>query len=332
MITMPKRTDIHNMSRLLLTVTLICSLPVIAFGQTSYVQNGTGFTLYLRMVSGEEYRQAPPGGLLPVGGHEDLEGFAYDRGSFQLSTIEIGAELFADQEFVRVTDADLSDVHTLTPSDVAEAISGPRLDSRYLDWLSVAPLFARGRGREPLGSFVDTGVGRQSISAGDSLLWERAGTDLEWVKTARVGDDLYFAASTYSAFARSSSLNLFVYGSSKFPVVTIDVDAAHHTGLILLWTPLVPEPVVVGNSVAGDFYVEGQIWLDIVGRELSRDATIGEVLAGNLLAGEVLAEGESDEDGLVASVMVEIATASSAAGVWEEFVLARVPLSLLLGQ
>lgn len=324
-------TDIQIMNRILLTAAFFCCLPMVALAQPSYVQNGTEFTLYLRTASGEEYRQAPPDGLLPVAMNEDLEGFAYDRGSFQLPTVQIGAELFADREFVRITGADLSDVRTLSPSDVAEAISHPRLDNRYLDWLSVAPLFARGRGREPLGSFLDTGVGRQSISASDSLLWERAGTDIEWMKTARVGDDLFFAVSTYSAFARSSSLNLFVYGSAEFPVATIDVDAAADTGLILMWTPLVPEPVVVGNSVAGDFYVEGQIWLDVLGGELSQDTTIGEVLAGNLLARGILAGEEPAEYGPVA-VVVEIATASSAAGTWEEFVLARVPFSLLLGQ
>ncbi|MCK4513737.1 MAG: hypothetical protein KAU31_00690 [Spirochaetaceae bacterium] len=329
---MPKRTDIQNMKRLLLIASAFCFLPVIVFGETLYVQNGTEFTLYLRASSGEGYRQAPPDGLLPVDVTEDLEGFAYDRGSFQLATVQIAVELFADQEFVRITGADLSDIRTLSPSDVAEAISGPRLDNQYLDWLSVAPLFARGRGRQPLGSFVDTGTGRQSISPCDSLLWERAGTDLEWMKTTRVGDDLYFAASTYSAFARSSSLSLFVYGASDLPVASIDVDAANDTGVILLWTPLAPEPVVIGNSVASDFFVEGQIWLDVVSAELSRDVAVAEVLAGNLLARGTLAGEELDQAGAPTGVTIEIATASNAAGVWEEFVLARVPLSLLLGQ
>ncbi len=118
MITMPKRTDIQNMKRLLLIASVLCFLPVIVFGQTSYVQNGTEYTLYLRAISGGEYRQAPPEGLLPVGVNGDLEGFAYDRESFQLATVQIAAELFADQEFVRITSADLSDVRTLSPSDV----------------------------------------------------------------------------------------------------------------------------------------------------------------------------------------------------------------------
>ena len=151
------------------------------------------------------------------------------------------------------------------------------------------------------------------------------------MKTARVGDDLYLAASTYSAFARSSSLNLFVYGSSDLPVASIDVDAASDSGLILLWMPLVPEPVVVGNSVAGDFFVEGQIWLDVVSAELSRDATVGDILGGNLLTRGTLSAEESDAAGAV-GVTIEIATASSAAGIWEEFVLARVPLAALLGR
>jgi hypothetical protein len=266
---------------------------------------------------------------MPFGASEDLEGFAYDRGSFQLSTVQIDSELFADRDFFRISAADLSDLRTLSPADVAEAISGPRLDNRYLDWLAVPPLFARGRGRQPLGSFMDTGAGRQTISLNDSLLWERAGTDLEWMKTARVGDDLYFAASTYSAFTRSSSLNLFIYGGSQLPVASIDVDAASSTGLILMWMPINPAPVVVGNSVAGDYFVEGQIWLDVVAAAISRDSAVGEVLAGSLLARRTLADEESDLHG---GVVVEIATASSAAGVWEEFVLARVPLSMLLGQ
>ncbi|MEE8440766.1 MAG: hypothetical protein V3S41_03525, partial [Spirochaetia bacterium] len=190
---MRKQTDIQTMNRILLVAVLFSSLPLSVFGQTSYVQNGTEFTLYLRPISGDAYRQAPPEGLLPIEGNEDLEGFVYDGETFRLSTFQVEAELFSDREFVRITAADFSDVDTLSPLDVAQAISGPRLDNRYLDWLSVTPLFARGRGRQPLGSFVDTGAGRESISPSDSLLWERAGTDLEWMKTARVGDDLYFA-------------------------------------------------------------------------------------------------------------------------------------------
>ena len=76
MITVSKHTDIQSMKRLLLIVTVACAFPAMLLGQTIYIQNGTEVTLYLRATSAEEYRQAPPEGLLPVwtpaGGDDDL--------------------------------------------------------------------------------------------------------------------------------------------------------------------------------------------------------------------------------------------------------------------
>ena len=331
-----KITDKLNMKKILLARVLCWLFPILVLGQpvsakSLYIQNDTGSTLYLRATSATEYRQVPPDGLLPAGLDEDLEGFLYDRSTFQMPTVQVSAALLADGGFLRVTLADVSEVQTVNPSDVTETISGPRLDNRYLDWLSISPLFARARGRQPLGSFLDLGSGREAISASESLLWERAGTDLEWMKTSRRGSDLYIAASAYSVFTRTSSLNLYIYGTSDLPVASLDIDAAGDSGFILMWMPLVPEPLVVGNSVASDFFVEAQIWLDVVASALSGDGTAGEVLAGNLFARDTLGGITSIQNDPSDGVSVEIATASSAAGVWEEFVLARVPLSSLLG-
>jgi hypothetical protein len=324
------------MKKILLAGVLCWLFQAVSFGQTvstpsSYIQNDTGFTLYLKTVSASEYRQVPPGGLLPSGVDEDLEGFLYERSTFQMPTVEIPATVLTEGGFLRVTRDYLSNARTVNPSDVAAIISGPTLDNRYLDWLSIPALFARGRGRQPLGSFLDVGSGRQSVPTGDSLLWERAGTDLEWMKTSRRGEDLYIAASTYSVFARTSSLNLYIYGSGDLPIASIDIDAASDSALILMWMPLAPEPVVVGNSVASDFFVEAQIWLDVLASAFPDGTDVGEVLAGNLLAQETLAGETRTGSDPLAGLSVEIATATSAAGTWEEFVLARVALSEVLG-
>ena len=317
------------MRRTFIAVLMMIAVTLAAVSGPLYVQNNTRYILYLSPGPESSYRQVPPGGLLPAGEAASLDGFAYDRGSFQLATVEIELEVVSDEGFVGIEESDLSSIRTVSAADVAETLSAPRLDNRYLDWLPVSPLFARGRGRLPLGSFVDKGMGREPVSPDDALLWERSGTDLEWMKTARTGDDLFFAASAYSAFTRSSSLSLFVYGSSDVPVATIDVDASAESGLILMWMPRLPEPLVVGNSVAGDFFIEAQIWLDVIVKELSKESSLGPVLLEMMDSGLVAEAAPASSPG-PAPVMLEIATASSAAGVWEEFVLARVPFVQIL--
>jgi hypothetical protein len=137
-------------------------------------------------------------------------------------------------------------------------------------------------------------------------MWGRAGTDLEWVKTSLAENDLFLSATAYSRFSRTTVITMFVYGADEFPVATVDIGAGRGSGLALLWMPTNPDPVVVGNFVAGEYFAEVQIWLD------------------------VLLEAVPEITGVEGTV--EIATAASRPGLWEEFVLARVPLSTVFGQ
>ena len=75
-----------------ITLSLLCALSLPSAVALDYLRNETGFILYLRQDDGAEYRQVPPLGLLPVRGDLALEGFAYDRGSFQLSTVELAPD------------------------------------------------------------------------------------------------------------------------------------------------------------------------------------------------------------------------------------------------
>ena len=288
----------------LLTAALVLAVPASATGQATYVANRTNHTLYATS-SAYENRQVPPGGLLPAGTGERVVGFAYVLGSFQLPTFELTVEQEQSAgEFVSVRASDLLAEKTVELSSVGDEVSGPRIDNRYLDWVSVAPVIARARGRRPLASFSDDGGGRQELPVAESLLWERAGTDLEWLKSAPGGSDLFLAASAYSAFSRSSRVLLFIYeNSDSYPRATLEIETGTAQSLALLWAPVFPEPAVVGNVVASEFFVEAQLWLDVI------ELHIGPIGA---------------------DAVVEIAAASSAAGVWEEFVLARVLLGEFL--
>lgn len=293
------RLHMRTVILVLLLFTICAALPA----QQAYLENSTDMTIYVRSGGVGGYRQVPAGGILPVPSDRYVEGFAYSSGSFSLPTLRLEATELRNDEFRVVSGEDLSEIVVRRADEVADSISGPRVDNQYLDWLGIDPVFARGRARAPLGSFVDSGSGRESVPLSDTLLWERAGTDVEWLKTLRVDSDLFFAASTYSQFARATSLSIYLYGDADFPEATIEVEAGSRNALILLWRPRVPEPVVVGNSVSSEFFVEGQIWLDAITRALAPEVT------GN------------------GSLTTEIASGARTAGIWEEYVLARVPLA-----
>ena len=276
-----------------------------AWGEVSYVTNDTGYTIYVRS-DGATYRQSPAGGLLPVHGVDILEGFAYVRGSFQVPTFRLSLGDAGEGEIASLTEDDLTSGESADPTVIADIIAGPRLDNQYLEWIGLEPVVARARGRMPLGSYTDSGSGRASLPLGESLLWERAGTDLEWLKTSPKGLDLFIAASAYSASARSTTIFLFVYEpGTRLPLASIEIPFGISPSLVLVWTPVLPEPIVAGNAVASEFFVEAQIWMDMVQNQL----------------------GKVPED-----AVIEVATASSATGIWEEFVLARFPLSAVIDQ
>ena len=132
------------------------------------------------------------------------------------------------------------------------------------------------------------------------------------MKTFAASHDLFVAASVYSPFGRSTSLFLYLYpAGSSIPAATVEVPAGrtNESGethrFVLIWIPGQGRPRVIGNVVIEEYFLEAQVWRD----ELGMDAL-----------------GDPDE------VSVEISTASSAAGVWEEFVLARMTLSELFGE
>ena len=317
-----------SMKRLpvLLFILVVCAVSVSA--QRHYLVNESGTTLYVAVDAEEaagrlaevtldprgEYRQLPVDAVLAYTPGEPVVGFAFTRGSFQLPTFAVSAEeamrrttsAASGRRYVAVTEADLSNERIVSPSAFAELLGEPRIDNQYLDWVGRDAVVARGRGRAPLGVYADLGDGREPIRLDESLLWQRGGTDLEWIKTHTTPYAYFLAVSVYTAFARGTTLFLYVYREEgEVPVATLELPGDDGRGLVLLWTPTQPEPVVAGNLVASEFFLEAQIW---------RSALEAELGAGH--------------EGLV----VETATASSAAGIWEEFVLARDPFSVLFGE
>ncbi|MFW5684337.1 MAG: hypothetical protein ACOC1I_05750 [Spirochaetota bacterium] len=306
-------------------------VPVLLPAQEFYLVNETESTLYLltdasggafeSLSPGAAYRQIPAGGLLPVFSSRPLEGFAFERGSFQLPTFSIGETEVrerasvseAGRRYVSVEPDDLTEERVVSASQFAALLGAPRIDGQYLDWVSRDARVARGRARAPLGVFADFGDGRETIDIDQSLLWRRGGTDLQWIKTGVSADDLFLAGSVYTAFARGTAIFIYVYRESdrvpfatlEFPIGTLDGARSGETDFVLLWLPARREPRVVGTFVASEFLFETQIWLDVLSE---------------------LVDQPLDE------MVVELSTASSAAGIWEEFVLVRERFSVLFGE
>ncbi|MFW5743742.1 MAG: hypothetical protein ACOCW3_00750 [Spirochaetota bacterium] len=310
----------------LLFLLVVCAVAVSA--QQHYLANESGTTLYVAVDVEEgigplaeltldprgEYMQLPVDAVLPYSPGEPVAGFAFTRDSFQLPTFAVSADeatrrtssAASGRRYVAVTEDDLTSERVVSASAFAELLGEPRIDNQYLDWVGRDAHVARGRGRAPLGVYADLGDGREPIALDDSLLWQRGGTDLGWIKTHATPYAHFLAASVYTEFARGTTLFLYVYREEgEVPVATLELPGDEDRGLVLLWTPTQPEPVVAGNLVASEFFLEAQIWR-------------------STLEAEAGAEPES--------LVVETATASSAAGVWEEFVLGRDPFSVLFGE
>ena len=305
------------MRRLLLTVLVCISFTVSAQEPGGLiVQNRTNHTLYVLVPGGQEilpqsrYRQIPPGGLLPVESGGALNGVAYQRGSFLLSTFSFTDQEIAERTrrsatrvYLPVEERHLSEQEGLEASSFDSLLSEPQIDDVYLEWVGTVPGIARARERGPMAFYVDLGEGRQTLSVSESLLWQRGGTDLEWLKGTSGATDLYLAAASYSAFSEESSLFIYLFEEvGRRPLGTLELSPGRGNGFVFLWQPTELRPSVVGNLVSSDFFMEAQLWRS----ELE-----------SLIGADLL------------SLTAEVSTANSSAGVWEEFLVARVQLANL---
>jgi hypothetical protein len=286
--------------------------------QTLIVQNKTERTLFVLVPSEQElslestFRQVPAGGLLPISDQGRVAGVAYERGSFDLLSFEFSASRLADltrrspqRVYLPVEERHLVADSRFIASDFDQIVGSPQIDNVYLEWVSREPALARARDRRPVATYVDLGEGRQQLPLDQSLLWQRGGTDLEWIKGAGSGGDLYLAASSYSVFSGESSLFLYLLDDSEQTVGTIELSPGRGNGFVFLWTPTELQPAVVGNLVGSEFFMEAQLWRN----------EIESRLGGSLL-----------------EFSADVATANSAAGPWEEFVLGRIHLSGLFAE
>ena len=286
------------------------------FATETYLVNRTTGTLYvLDPAAGEvtpdaRYRQVPVDGLLPVTSLAALRGFAYERGSFSLATFHLTADRVraltrreAGRAYIPIESRHLSVDPTLLPSSFADVLALPRIDNQYLDWVARDAQIARGRNRPPIGTFADFGDGREPLPVDQTLLWGRGGTDLQWVKGVATDTDFYLGVSAYSSIGSRTSLFVYLYDpDGTVPIATIELPATHSPGFVFLWVPTLPDPIVAGNLTVGEFFLEAQIWRDVL---------------------------DGATNGRLGSAVAEIATANSSAGVWEEFVLARIAMESL---
>lgn len=329
-----------SMKHFVLLAGFLAALTFQAGAEEYYILNQTNAILYVAeaaALDGESlatvefdpdaaYRQVPPGGVLPCDPERAIAGFAFSRGSFQLPTFFLPAPgesdseraAGADRRYIPVRSDMLTNARLVSSSAMTTLLSLPRLDHQYLEWVGREARVARGKSRAPLGVFADFGDGREPIDLDDSLLWQRGGTDLQWLKSETTGSDFFLSASVYTAFAPGTALFVYLYeDSGSVPVATMEFPTAANglsevsqgemgrSGFVLLWLPGQPEPRVVGNIVATDFFLEAQIWRASFEGALQSDP---------------------------GSLSVEVSTASSAAGIWEEFVLVRDTFAVLFGE
>lgn len=284
--------------------------------QTLFVQNRTERTLFILVPSDQQlsadstFRQVPAGGLLPLPAEGPVTGLAYERGTFELLSFEFSESRVADltrrspqRVYLPVENRHLSATENLSASEFEQILGVPQIDNRYLEWVSREPALARPRDRRPIATYVDLGDGRQQLALDQSLLWQRGGTDLEWIKGAGGHGDLYLAASSYSAFSGESSLFLYLLADgTEQPVGTLELSPGRGNGFVFLWTPTELQPAVVGNLVSSEFFMEAQLWRTNI------EARLGASLL---------------------DFSADVATANSAAGPWEEFVLGRISFARL---
>ncbi len=296
------------MKKITLCLSVLMLASVGAFAQEYYLVNETESTLYV--TQGNEYRQVPASGVLPIVADRVIDGFSFSRGIFALPTfsfqpIEItgrSQRSKEDRRYLFVSDEQIPGDQTVNPADLSDVLGGARIDNQYLDWVALDPLIARGRTRAPLGVFADFGSGRESTTLEESLLWGRAGTDLQWIKSVGLASDVLFAGNVYTQIAPGTRIFVYVYeGEADFPAFTLEFPIGNSPSLVLLWIPGSADAIPAGNVVSSGFLFEAQVW---------REA-LGEVLADP------------------ASARVEIASAGTAGGVWEEFVLAETEFLVL---
>lgn len=306
-----------------LVVALMLVATVASADEEYYLRNRTGYVLYAaqgqgtagrELQPGLRYRSVPPGGLLPLDPGLELAGFAFERGAFQLPTFGLGPQAIRERmvasatnrSYLEIGPEDLTDDRVVTPTRMTDVLSGVRIDNQYLDWVAGEAVIARGRGRLPLGVYADFGEGREPLGLAESLLWTRGGTDLQWIKGATGSVDFYLAAAAYTPFAERTSLFLYLYEpDGAVPVATLEIPAGRAPGVVLLWVPVLPAPLAAGNVVSDGFYLEAQLWPEVLARTVGTDPW---------------------------NLTVEFSTASSAAGVWEEFVLGSARLGAVFGR
>jgi hypothetical protein len=309
----------HVIGVVLLLVSLVVSAQEPGGGRT-FLRNLTPRTLYVLDQARDDsitpeapYRQVPPRGLLPVDPGAAIRGFAFERGSFVLSTFEFSPDRLAEltrtrasRTYVPVEDRHLVANDTLQASRFDQLLALPRIDNQYLDWVGREASIARAPDRQPVASFVDLGEGREELDLANSLVWQKGGTNIEWIKGFADESELFLAVSSYSVFSDQTSLFLYLYeDEATVPTATLEVPAGAENGFVYLWTPTRVDPLVVGNVVSSDFFLEAQVWSSLVA------TTLGE---------EFL------------SLTVNVSTGNASAGVWEEFLVARVPFASLFGE
>ncbi len=309
----------HTIGIVLLLLSAVLGAQEARSSQT-FLRNLTSQTLYVldqaenaSITPEASYRQVPPRGLLPFDPEGSVVGFAFERGSFALSTFEFTTERLgeltrsrASRTYVAVEERHLVLNESLQASSFDQLLALPRIDNQYLDWVGRDATIARAANRQPLASFVDLGEGRETLDLTDSLVWRKGGTDIEWIKGYADREELFLAVSAYSVFSEQTSLFLYLYeAEATVPVATIEIPAGTANGFVYLWTPARSGPIVVGNTVSSEFFLEAQLWRPFIEESLGAEFL---------------------------SLNANVATGNASAGVWEEFLVARVPLASVFGE
>lgn len=258
-----------------------------------------------RALTSSELFQLPPYGAMPISVAEGaLVGMAFSRASTAYPTFALAAAALVNDErraYTVVPQQLISGSQTtIAVTEIADRITGVRVDNSYVDWLPIEALASIPEGRNPTAIYREIGNGREEVTLGEATLWSRGGTDIETIKSAVFGSQLLLYFASRSEISRSRSLFLYMRADGG-PIGTIEITGGSPSGLVLFWATSTSEPQIIGSAVNTGFFSEAVLAL--------------EALPAN-----------------AAEATIEVASGLRDGGIWEEFLLTEIDARRLLGE
>jgi hypothetical protein len=178
-----------------------------------------------------------------------------------------------DRDFLSVGEEDIlrradGRAMTISPLDLRVQAERIVIDNRYLDWETIPDLLRSGPATTPRRARRITDAREETLPLGETLYWRKGGTELEGLKIALTDTSLYFGFDASRPMVEGLSLFAYIYPGRPRGVaaITVEIPVAEPTGPILVWRRGVDDPVVAGYFTVADFFLEGRVFREALGR------------------------------------------------------------------